>query len=468
MIEKYIEANGKCPVTGEPLSVDDLLPLKSNKTVKPRLPTATSIPSLIQLFQNEWDAVMLETYTLKEQLNSARQQLAHALYQQDAACRVIARLTRERDEARRALATAQASFPSGAASEGGEGMELEAGISEQIKQNLISFSRRLTAERKQRTIPKETATEEDIKRYGVLSSHPTHSSSEPGILCVDIHPANQSMVLTGGVDKKAVLLNRDTGVVEASLEGHTKPVRDVLFHPRDDVLLTASADRTVRVWRGNGGNYPTAGAHVFRTHAAEVVGLSLHPTADFLASASLDGTWVFHDLRALRSLASFPSDDETVHCTSFHPDGLILGNGTGSGAVRIWDLKTLSNVASFKDHNGKVLGLSFSENGFYLATVGEDRNVKLWDLRKQRSVQTIALEEIQPSCLSFDFSGKYLAVGGDDIRIFGFVGGKALEPLVTLGAHSAPVTDVKFGANAAFLASTSMDRTLKLWAPQEV
>jgi WD40 repeat protein len=116
-------------------------------------------------------------------------------------------------------------------------------------------------------------------------------------------------VLTGGVDKKAVLLNRDTGVVEATLEGHLKPVRDVLFHPREDVLLTASTDRTVRVWRGDGGNYPAADCHVFRAHATEVVDMSLHPTADFLASASLDGSWAFHDLRALRSLASFPSPD---------------------------------------------------------------------------------------------------------------------------------------------------------------
>lgn len=45
----------------------------------------------------------METYNLKEQLARTREELATALYQHDAAVRVIARLTRERDEARDAL-----------------------------------------------------------------------------------------------------------------------------------------------------------------------------------------------------------------------------------------------------------------------------------------------------------------------------------------------------------------------------
>lgn len=126
LILKYITENGTDPITGEKLEEGDLITIKASaylhlyltnatsphpnypsfhntidpKTAAPRPPTATSIPALLQTLQNEWDAAMLETYTLKQQYNSLRQELSVALYAQDAATRVVARLLRERDAAR--------------------------------------------------------------------------------------------------------------------------------------------------------------------------------------------------------------------------------------------------------------------------------------------------------------------------------------------------------------------------------
>lgn len=70
------------------------------KTAPPRPPTQTSVPSILHTLQNEWDALVLETFVLKQQYNSIRQELSYALYAQDAASRVVARLIRERDAAR--------------------------------------------------------------------------------------------------------------------------------------------------------------------------------------------------------------------------------------------------------------------------------------------------------------------------------------------------------------------------------
>lgn len=103
LIEAYISENGKDPVTGEELTSNDIVELKSSRTIRPRPPTLTSIPSLLSVFQSEWDALALETYTLRQHLTQTRQELSHALYENDAARRVMARLAKERDEARNAL-----------------------------------------------------------------------------------------------------------------------------------------------------------------------------------------------------------------------------------------------------------------------------------------------------------------------------------------------------------------------------
>lgn len=89
-------------------------------SVAPRPVTATSIPGLLKSLQNEWDAQMLESVQLKKHLESSRQELSQALYQHDAACRVIARLVRERDESRAALASA-ATYSAAALAAGGAG-----------------------------------------------------------------------------------------------------------------------------------------------------------------------------------------------------------------------------------------------------------------------------------------------------------------------------------------------------------
>ena len=92
----------------------------AKRAVAPRPVTATSIPGLLKTLQNEWDAQMLESVQVKKHLELARQELSQALYQHDAACRVIARLVRERDEARSSLAGA-ASYSAAALAAPGAG-----------------------------------------------------------------------------------------------------------------------------------------------------------------------------------------------------------------------------------------------------------------------------------------------------------------------------------------------------------
>merc|ERR1711907_136296 len=333
LIEKYIENTGKCPVTNEALSTDDLLSVKTSQALKPRPVQATSIPGMLSLFQNEWDALMLETYTLKQHLETVRQELSHALYQHDAACRVIARLIKERDTARSTLATAQADISATAAAAPAAMDVEEEGITKEIIKKMTATSTTLSKTRKKRPVPEGSASAEAIGNYSNQGSHPIHAASKPGITCVDIDPKNEDHVVT-------------------TLAGHKKKVNRVLFHPEAPTVFTASSDKTARVWSSTGGDFATASQ--ITCHKGEVTDATLHATGDYLVTSSLDASWAFHDISTGNCLVQKHDAEAKKGFTSamFHPDGLILATGTANATVRIWDIKAQQNVASFDGHAG--------------------------------------------------------------------------------------------------------------------
>lgn len=218
--------------------------------------------------QDEWDALMLHSFTQRQQLQTARQELSHALYQHDAACRVIARLNKEVTAAREALATLKpqagitviqppvqqpvvATEATGTANQPLE----QAGMSAEVIQKLQDKATILTQERKKKgkSVPEELSSSEKIRGYLNLASHPgLHSASVPGILALDINSNDNSKILTGGNDKNATIFNKDTEQVVTILKGHTKKVTKVIYHPDDSTVITASPDATIRVW-----NVPT-------------------------------------------------------------------------------------------------------------------------------------------------------------------------------------------------------------------
>lgn len=422
--------------------------------------------------QDEWDALMLHSFTQRQQLQTARQELSHALYQHDAACRVIARLNKEVTAAREALATLKPQAGITAAAQPQPAIAAEAsnaavqpveqaGMTPEIIQKLQDKATVLTQERKKRgrTVPEELMPADKIRSFMTLASHPgLHSASVPGILALDINNSDQSKILTGGNDKNVTVFNKDTEQIVAILKGHTKKVTKVIYHPNEDTVISGSPDMAIRIW-----NVPTSQTQLLlRCHDAAVTGLSLHPTGDYILSTSSDRHWAFSDIRTGRLLTKVPDTTEIGLTTAqFHPDGLIFGIGTEDSQVKIWDLKEQSNVANFPGHTGPITAISFSENGYYLATAADDACVKLWDLRKLKNFKTIQLDDgYEVKDLCFDQSGTYLAIAGTDIRIYLC---KQWQELKVFNDHTAMATGIRYGKHAHFLASTSMDRTLKLY-----
>jgi pre-mRNA-processing factor 19 len=467
IVEKYISVERKCPVTGSPLSKDDLVDVVAESATRPRPVDGASVPGLLTHLQNEWDEAMLEMFTLKKHLDQTRQELSQSLYQQDAACRVIARLMRERDEARSQLqmqrtALAQASASSAVES---SGMDVDSApppaaaaaaepkkLPETVISEITAKWKELSKTRKKRQLPAELATTDTIGSWEEKSNVTLHKTKPAGITCLAMQ-ADGRRAATGGNDKTVIVYDVGENRQEGVLSGHSKKVTDVGM--AGDVVVSSSADCTACVWRGG------EEVHSFaELHSKAVTAVALHPLHDYLATAGEDSSWSVCDIGTGTVLASRQQGDGEAGftCGRWHPDGIIFCVGTSDCKVRVWDCKSMESAAVFEAHEKAISCLAFSENGYHMASGGEDQTVHLWDLRKMKSVKNYRAEAPITS-IAFDGSGTYLAVGSTRVETLVV---KEWTPVGEgLGGFQKGVTGLAFGPNAQSLFATSLDRTLR-------
>jgi len=474
LILKYINENGTDPVTGDKLEESDLISIKANpKTASPRPPSATSIPALLQTLQNEWDAAMLETFTLKQQYNSLRQELSVALYAQDAATRVVARLMRERDAAREALASVSATMSVAAPATANGDVEMAetqeaGGLPENIVAQISETHQTLSAARKKRKNPSPGyVTPAEVKTFTAKHTIPSlHASSPAGITSLAVSRANSSQFLTGGNDKVVQLYDRDTDKVLASLKGHTKKINIVAFRERDidpTLLISAGADKIAKIWAHDDASNEYIPKATIRTHKGEVTGLAVHPTSTILALSSTDRTYSLYDLTTFSHIYRSPESEEPYTSLAVHPDGTLLGLGTPASTIQIYDVRMGAVAATLTPPNSvpyTINTLNFSENGYHLLAPDSLSSVAVWDLRKPKIVTSLALGEgFKVHKVSYDYSAQLLGVAGNEgMRVFAH---KSWEELVRF-EEGGEVADFVFGADGKEIWGVS-GRDVRIW-----
>ncbi|GAA6003635.1 hypothetical protein JCM10207_003520 [Rhodosporidiobolus poonsookiae] len=488
--------DGKDPITGEQMQEDDLIDIKTapaQPTAPPRAPTFTSVPSLLHTLQQEWDATMLECLELRRQGAELRQELSHALYKEDAAMRVLARVTRERDEAREALASVKATlgpaFSTGGAAEGDAQMEgveeaAEAALPADARQKVEETAAALSAGRRKRKPTADDATPDVVKTFTQTATVPSlHTTKPPGVSALNLAKGGQILV-TGGLDKDVIVFDRSTGKNIAKLKGHTKKVTSVVASTTlteegyPSFVVSSSLDQSVRIWTPNGGKQ-VYGCSSNLALGGEVAQLALHPSNAFVVAAVSTGEWVLVDVAAEQArtivTGALPDAEAGTANTAvaFHPDGGLFGVGASDAKLRLFDLVTLKCVASFEGHSAEpdakaIVSLSFSENGYNLASAAAgSKQVKIWDLRKMSNPANIDLssdEGASVSAVAYDYSAQFLAVVGSDARVYQH---KTYELLAKADDNAAELTAVQWGKDSQELVVVGLDRTARiLSAPQ--
>ena len=170
---------------------------------------------------------------------------------------------------------------------------------------------------------------------------------------------------------------------------------------------------------------------------------------------------------------SFEGHLDAAYSLAVSPDGKLIATGAYDQKIRLWDTATGREVALLKGHNGAVNGLSFRPDGKVLASASADRTVKLWSIPTGLRLETLSQPTKEQTSVVFSADGKQLFAAGSDNRIrLWNISADAKEgtnKIVTSRfAHEGGILRLALSLDGKLLASTSTDKSLKLWSTADL
>jgi len=191
-----------------------------------------------------------------------------------------------------------------------------------------------------------------------------------------------------------------TGKALFELEGHTKQVRDIAYSPDGQWLVTASEDRTARVWRA-----ATGKSIAVLPHDAEVISAAFSPGGQWILTHTVDRVLRVWDAASQKKVAEIDVRPKELASFALSPDGNFLVTASDEHSAEVFETRTGARVSQLIGHTGPGRSAGFSPDGQRIVTAGLDGQVNLYafniggtttqlvDLARKRVPRQLTAEE---------------------------------------------------------------------------
>ena len=289
------------------------------------------------------------------------------------------------------------------------------------------------------------------------------------ILALALLPATLAVAAgawaAGDGSPKRIFLSLDTG-------GHMALIRQLIFTPDGRNLLSASDDKTIRIWDVQRG-LSTA---IFRGEIGEgedgkIYAIALSRDGSLLAASGRTRTagLATYPIRLLdarngKVLRLIEGHAEPILSLDFSPDGKTLLSASMDDTAALWNVGSGAMDRRFIGHAGDVNAARFLTDGTGVVTASDDRTIKIWRTEGDDAPLTVAGHEDLVTALAVSPADGTIASGAFDktVRLWNSADGRPLdEPLKQQGE----VHGLAFSADGRLLlsGSTGGDHRPHLW-----
>jgi WD40 repeat protein len=253
------------------------------------------------------------------------------------------------------------------------------------------------------------------------------------------------------------------------------PVATVAISPGDRYVAAAGQDGVITVWELNTAKFIRT-MHI--TSAAPAVwSICFTPDGEGLISGGEDGVirlWNIADGR--KREFRFGEDvmqakkSGNVWTIAIHPNGRWAAFGVAAlemSRIHVMDLESWTLVQTIPHPNASVWSIAFNHSGDLLAVGSGDKTMDLWSVQDMQNPRKLSAVNSEQEMWGVPFSpdDKNLASAGLDrhVRIWSVPDLKVTESFEKKNDHAGLVQSADFDSTGRWVATASVDRTVKLW-----
>ena len=250
-----------------------------------------------------------------------------------------------------------------------------------------------------------------------------------------------------------------------TLRGHRDAVNTAAFSPDGQLVVTASADVTARVYEAWTGKERLR----LSGHAASVNSASFSPDGKWLVTASADHTARVFSAATGRSQQVLKGHTGNVNFAGFSGDGTRILTASTDQTARLWTLAPggsadsgWNNTATLKGHSAGLNGAAFSPDGLRVATASDDKTARISDVESGRVLVTLNGHTAAVHTVAFSPDGKQVVTASADQTAIVWNSEDGRE-ISSLKGHSAWVYAAAFSPDGKYVLTASEDGTARLW-----
>lgn len=218
-----------------------------------------------------------------------------------------------------------------------------------------------------------------------------------GLRTIDFSPDGKFLVGAGYDNRIVIWANAenansdDVGIITPIVNSwlaHNASLKSVRFSKDGQYILSASADKTLKLWEISGKLVQT-----FTGHTDVVNDANFSPDSQRIVSSGSDSTARIWDIQG-KLLHTFLHDN-WVNRATFSADGKLLVSASSDRIIKIWSIsdKTLAQdekpIRELKGHSDWVWDARFSNNDKWIASGGADNTLRLWNVETGKMLHVL-------------------------------------------------------------------------------